>query len=203
MAAWKSGVAILMGSAVMGGLVHRKVSLSMKEKEHNSPTSVIPGQSKWDEEWDFRGPKSVFNPDQYKEAKATRVIIMIRHGQYNLKGQCDSEKYLTELGREQADMVGKRLKEMEPAEGYTTLHQSTMTRAMETCSIIRKHLTHVPVMTDAILCEGGPIRPVPASAHWRPESHVSHVIYVCVCVCVCVCVLARVCPCMCVYVLVL
>jgi len=30
-----------------------------------------------------------------------RHIILIRHGQYNLNGNGDKEKYLTELGREQ------------------------------------------------------------------------------------------------------
>jgi hypothetical protein len=29
---------------------------------------------------------------------ATRNLILIRHGQYNLKGMCDEERYLTSLG---------------------------------------------------------------------------------------------------------
>jgi serine/threonine-protein phosphatase PGAM5 len=34
---------------------------------------------------------------------------MVRHGQYNLDGRVDEERYLTELGRKQAEMTGQRL----------------------------------------------------------------------------------------------
>jgi hypothetical protein len=30
---------------------------------------------------------------------ATRNLILIRHGQYNLKGTCDEERFLTSLGK--------------------------------------------------------------------------------------------------------
>ena len=33
-----------------------------------------------------------------KKPTATRHIILIRHGQYNLKGETDEDRYLTELG---------------------------------------------------------------------------------------------------------
>jgi hypothetical protein len=36
-----------------------------------------------------------------------RHIILIRHGQYNLNGNGDKEKYLTELGREQVTNILK------------------------------------------------------------------------------------------------
>ena len=32
--------------------------------------------------------------------KANRTIILVRHGQYNLEATKDSERYLTELGKE-------------------------------------------------------------------------------------------------------
>ena len=32
---------------------------------------------------------------------ASRHLILIRHGQYNLAGSTDSDRYLTDLGREQ------------------------------------------------------------------------------------------------------
>jgi hypothetical protein len=46
-----------------------------------------------------------------------RHIILIRHGQYNLNGNGDKEKYLTELGREQVtgailDIIGHLFKEI-------------------------------------------------------------------------------------------
>ena len=47
--------------------------------------------------------------DKVKELppKVTRRIILIRHGQYNQKGEEDEERYLTELGREQARLTGQ------------------------------------------------------------------------------------------------
>ena len=33
-------------------------------------------------------------------------MILIRHGQYNLKGKTDPERYLSDLGREQAVLTG-------------------------------------------------------------------------------------------------
>lgn len=38
--------------------------------------------------------------------KATRNLFLIRHGQYNLKGNGDEERTLTALGREQAEYTG-------------------------------------------------------------------------------------------------
>ena len=38
--------------------------------------------------------------------RVTRRLILIRHGQYNQKGEEDEERYLTELGREQARLTG-------------------------------------------------------------------------------------------------
>ena len=41
-----------------------------------------------------------------QKPKATRHLILIRHGQYNLKGKTDPERYLSDLGREQAVLTG-------------------------------------------------------------------------------------------------
>ncbi|RCN45569.1 hypothetical protein ANCCAN_08404 [Ancylostoma caninum] len=66
-------------------------------------------RGKWDDNWDFRSPEFLLNSKKYSEAsdeekkkmkedvksKATRNIILIRHGQYHL----DSDtKNLTPLG---------------------------------------------------------------------------------------------------------
>lgn len=42
--------------------------------------------------------------------KSVRHIILIRHGQYNLNGDTDAERYLTDIGRKQARLTGERLK---------------------------------------------------------------------------------------------
>jgi broad specificity phosphatase PhoE len=34
---------------------------------------------------------------------------MVRHGQYNLDGKVDEERYLTDLGKKQAELTGQRL----------------------------------------------------------------------------------------------
>jgi len=145
---------------------------------------------KWDFNWDRREPESLikplqgrFKPDFEKEvtkreeklekakAIATRHLILVRHGQYNLSGKTDEERHLTELGREQARLTGLRLKEL--GLPYSRVVQSTMSRATETAQIITKELPNVPVSSCNFLREGAPIKPDPPSAHWRPEAHVS------------------------------
>lgn len=60
-----------------------------------------------------RDPKSIVKPlsknatddDKYNEkleaakSKAVRHLILIRHGQYNLDGITDDQRYLTEIGK--------------------------------------------------------------------------------------------------------
>ena len=83
-------------------------------------------------------------------SKASRILVLVRHGQYNLAGQTDQENYLTELGRQQADVTGQRLALLyarylrrtdEAGQEVTDrnnfrLVKSTMTRATETANII-------------------------------------------------------------------
>lgn len=142
---------------------------------------------KWDFNWDKREPESLVKPlkgrfrqddaekrDQKLEkakAIATRHLILVRHGQYNLNGKTDEERQLTELGREQAKLTGLRLKEL--GLPYTRLIQSTMTRATETAQIICKENPTIPVSSCNFLREGAPIKPDPPSASWRPEEQVS------------------------------
>ncbi len=100
--------------------------------------------------------------------KATRHLLLIRHGQYNLRGQGDQEKYLTELGRRQAKATGMRLKELQLP--IDKIIRSNMTRAMETAEIINAELNVDNVeKPDPILREGAPIRPEPDVGSWHPE----------------------------------
>ncbi|KAG9509090.1 Serine/threonine-protein phosphatase PGAM5, mitochondrial, partial [Fragariocoptes setiger] len=148
-----------------------------------SSSNVSPGQQ-WDFDWDKRDPSSLVKPLQHpfpseEELKkqsdkleqvrshATRHLILVRHGQYNLKGASDEERKLTILGKEQAEFTGVRLKEL--ALPYTRIIQSSMTRARETASIISKHLPDLPVQSCDFLREGAPIQPVPESPNWKPE----------------------------------
>ncbi|XP_030767037.1 serine/threonine-protein phosphatase Pgam5, mitochondrial-like isoform X2 [Sitophilus oryzae] len=139
--------------------------------------------AKWDENWDHRAPEhirsrktSLVNKDnnnniniEKNTPKACRNLILIRHGQYNLKGLSDKERYLTVLGRLQAEYTGKRLRELNLP--YTNIVKSTMARANETGSIISVQLPTVPVSHCDLLREGAPIPPEPPLGDYRPEAH--------------------------------
>lgn len=76
-------------------------------------------------------------------------------------------------GRRQALLTGERLSVLNYP--WTSITQSTMTRAMETCSLIRKHLPeNVPLTSSDLLREGAPVPPDPPSRHWKPELYVSY-----------------------------
>lgn len=148
-----------------------------------------PNSPKWDYNWDRRDPGSITPPlkgdfgdmpesDQnaYKErlqkakASATRHIILIRHGQYKMDGVTDEFRQLTTLGRDQANRIGERLKELELP--YTRIIKSTMTRATETADIIHQHLPNIPMSSCDFIREGSPIVPEPPVTHWKPEPKV-------------------------------
>lgn len=100
---------------------------------------------------------------------------MIRHGQYYLNGKNDAERILTGMGREQAAFTGERLKALTLP--WDLVVQSTMTRAIETASIITKTMNQtVKAESDEILEEGAPIPPEPPVGHWRPEASVCNLL---------------------------
>ncbi|CAG9770326.1 unnamed protein product [Ceutorhynchus assimilis] len=140
--------------------------------------------ARWDENWDQRAPQFIKNKktkcaqrndennnediEKYTP-KAVRHVILIRHGQYNLEGQTDEERFLTKLGRLQAEYTGKRLAEL--GLPYCDMVKSTMTRAQETGSIISTHIPNVPVTHCDLLREGAPIPPEPPMGSYRPARY--------------------------------
>ena len=85
-----------------------------------------------------------------------------------------AEMMLTELGREQADLTGRRLNDLMSKFKFTKLIHSDVVRAIETANIIRTHLpADLPTSVDPLLAEGAPIPPEPPVGHWRPEFHVN------------------------------
>lgn len=102
---------------------------------------------------------------------AVRHLILIRHGQYNLDGATDVDRFLTEMGRKQAACTGERLKLLEIP--FDKMVRSTMTRAQETGKIISTHIANVPIENCSLIEEGAPIAPQPPIGHWHPEPHVS------------------------------
>jgi serine/threonine-protein phosphatase PGAM5 len=91
-------------------------------------------------------------------SKATRHLFLIRHGQYEIKAPIADQMILTTLGREQAELTGKRLSELRNRFKFNKLHHSTMIRAIETAQLIHKELNlsglELPVSVDPLLCEG-------------------------------------------------
>lgn len=148
--------------------------------------SFLPRRSgpRWDYNWDLREPASLLSRKQLRKveetegeagvkrllkentAKASRHILLVRHGQYNLKGATDEERKLTDLGRAQAKETGKRLKTMGFI--FDRVVHSTMTRATETAQIILGELESEKVKSvsaDVMLEEGMPYPvepPIPA-----------------------------------------
>lgn len=102
---------------------------------------------------------------------AVRHLILIRHGQYNLDGETDVDRFLTEVGRKQAAFTGDRLKLLEIP--FDLMVRSTMTRAQETGKIISSHIAHIPIENCPLIEEGAPIAPQPPIGHWHPEPSVS------------------------------
>jgi len=131
---------------------------------------------KWDWDWDKRdhlrkkrSDENNNDDSQSKKITATRHLILIRHGQYNLDGQSDEERYLTDLGKSQATMTGMRLAEL--GLPYNFILHSNMSRAIETANLISKHLPQIPMLpSDAILREGGPCDPEPRVGRWYPDT---------------------------------
>lgn len=135
-------------------------------EEKEKPEKIIPQiysvpdsseTNNWDANWDHRQPN--------KNPRAIRHIIMVRHGQYNMKDKLDEQRTLTEIGRQQSMLTGQRIAELElPVD---TVVMSTMKRAQETGDIIISQLpTSKPlkIVNDKLIREGEPIQEVPMNA---------------------------------------
>lgn len=142
----------------------------------------LTSDSTWDYNWDKRQPVAQGNLTDDKKASnegkitASRYIILIRHGQYNTKGKTEENKTLTQLGREQAELVGLRLKELDY--NITRVVHSTQTRATETAQLILKHLpSDMKVEKCDFLREGAPIEPRVSFKFRKPPASVSFSVY--------------------------
>lgn len=131
-----------------------RIGLKNQTKEVHK---LIPWDYNWDKKHSYETAADVKSiPD--------RTLILIRHGQYYV-----NTGKLTALGRDQAILTAKRLKEMNMTNVISMTH-STMERASETAQIIHSQLPDVMLGTDELLVEGGPIPPNPTIAYWSlPE----------------------------------
>ena len=154
--------------------------LQAAQRIHEEPLPI----TKWDRNWDRREPSFLVKPSKGGEddnrfnreleqmkPKATRNIILIRHGQYNLLGKSDAERYLTEKGIEQAKQTGDRLAVLNHP--YDRMVRSTMTRAQQTGDYILTRLNSesLVIENDSMLEEGAPYPPEPPIKTWKPQEH--------------------------------
>uniref|UniRef100_A0A8C5P9K7 Serine/threonine-protein phosphatase PGAM5, mitochondrial n=1 Tax=Leptobrachium leishanense TaxID=445787 RepID=A0A8C5P9K7_9ANUR len=154
------------------------VAVGKRDNDPDLPWTPIPTGS-WNSNWDCREPASLIDPSKQKDlnewesllqkhtAKADRHIFLIRHGQYN-KADHDHDRTLTEKGREQAKLTGKRLKSLDLQ--FKSIVYSSLTRTTETAEIISRRLPDVGNTPSSLLHEGHPIRPVP-ECEWQPEHY--------------------------------
>lgn len=137
---------------------------------------------KWNNNWDHRSPKAsakarrkegggAREEDPVPVPTASRHLILIRHGQYEIWHEKSELKVLTELGRKQSAITGERLKELGGERPYAMLYYSTMPRATETAMVISESLPAVAMVSCDLLREGAPVRPDPPHKTWRPEEY--------------------------------
>jgi serine/threonine-protein phosphatase PGAM5 len=99
---------------------------------------------------------SAFSQNSDLNKKGTRIIYLIRHGDYNQTDEQDEfiGNELTPLGIAQARLLAARL-EATPVE-FSSLTSSTMTRARQTAMIINKELPALELIQDELICECTP-----------------------------------------------
>jgi probable phosphoglycerate mutase len=96
---------------------------------------------------------------------ATRVIDLVRHGQYvvtTAEGE-EPDGRLTSLGQEQATLTGQRLQK----QPISLIHHSNLERAVETAVIISHYLPHAILKPSPILRECIPSVPKGFEAYFE------------------------------------
>jgi len=179
-----AGAATVALSGVLGyQAYHRRLQASYTTLAPPLPQDFKHFQH-WDYNWDRCEPESLKNPkikDSDKEdsekpvkSRASRYIVLVRHGQYHLDGKTDGERQLTDLGVRQAKLTGERLRELDLPLNRVT--HSTMTRATQTHLHIMNELDlkGAEIESTDLLREGAPIPPEPPVGHWRPEKAKFH-----------------------------
>ena len=135
---------------------------------YNNPQKV---NKTWHWDWDrrFESYSQLVNenPDNYPVGQ--RTITLIRHGQ---KSSIKGEKGISEIGKQQAILTGKRLKDL--GIKFDEIYTSELPRAQETCKIIVNELENNSVdeiVYDSNLNEGVPSIMEPFSAY-KPREEV-------------------------------
>eukprot|EP01135_Chromosphaera_perkinsii_P011713 Nk52_evm1s2475 gene=Nk52_evmTU1s2475 len=123
----------------------------------------VPASEPWNKNWDAM---QEVNKD-YKGPVKFRHILLVRHGQYNHDSE---ENELTELGRKQADILAKRLVEIDATHHIQSITHSGVCRARETAEIVSKRFPHLKLKEDPMLAEGYPCQVIPERAGFDEPS---------------------------------
>ncbi|XP_022655083.1 uncharacterized protein LOC111247865 isoform X3 [Varroa destructor] len=147
-----------------------------KSSETGLRAHIHDERKNWNFNWDSRDPAEIYSKaegpiNECKIPYKSRHIYLVRHGEYNQDNEHDALRNLTEKGKEQATLAGKRLQELGLT--FDKIIISTMTRARETGDCILKELppemTEKVVTTD-LLREGLPASSEPKSGKFREPS---------------------------------
>lgn len=96
-----------------------------------------------------------------KEKVVVKNIILVRHGQYERRFKDEESKYLTTEGSKQAEITGKKLKDILKNKKINVIYHSNIIRAKETAQIISKYFPDAKLINDPNLNEGTPYLPDP------------------------------------------
>lgn len=98
----------------------------------------------------------IFGQDINNKKNGTRIIYLIRHGQYDQTDERDEDigRGLVPLGIAQARLVVARLKSM-PI-NFSSVTSSTMTRAKQTAMIINQEFPELELKQNSLICECTP-----------------------------------------------
>lgn len=87
---------------------------------------------------------------------ANRLLYLARHGEYEATHAADPEDgELTEIGRQQSELLGKRLEGIP----FSAVHHSPLRRAAQTAEIVAEYLPGVPLLASELLEECIPAVP--------------------------------------------
>jgi serine/threonine-protein phosphatase PGAM5 len=87
---------------------------------------------------------------------ANRLLYLARHGESEPAQAANPEDgELTETGRQQSELLGKRLQGIP----FAAIHHSPWTRAVQTAEIVAEHLPGIPLLSSDLLQECIPAMP--------------------------------------------
>eukprot|EP01067_Filipodium_phascolosomae_P002206 Filipodium_phascolosomae@DN2326_c0_g1_i4.p1 len=152
---WKSNTIAVMSFAC-GGLAGLYIYEVLTGHEYSA---------EWKFNWDGWKPPSVNDPAMAAFTVA-RHLILVRHGHYLVMSE---NHKLSDLGKKQADMTGKRLAHLLEKKNIRRIYHSDATRAEETAILISKYFPDVELKKDSQLTEGVPVLPQPPCRAWAGE----------------------------------